>query len=77
MKANGTTAVVDEHQRSGTRIYWGPLVDSAVPCTFDFDLAATKYFPALGSGEIPLCVMFSGTVFYQSEDGALQIAHVP
>ncbi len=53
------------------------LVDLELPCTFDFNVAATKYFHALESGEIPLCVMFSGTVFYKGEDDALQIAQVP
>jgi Family of unknown function (DUF6084) len=53
------------------------LVDLQLPCTFDFNVAATKYFHALNCGEIPLCVMFSGTVFYQGEDGALQVAQVP
>jgi hypothetical protein len=49
------------------------LVDLQLPCTFDFNVATTKYFHALDSGEIPLCVMFSGTVFYRGEDGALQV----
>jgi len=53
------------------------LVDLQLPCTFDFNVAATKYFHALNNGEIPVCVMFSGTVFYPSADGALQIAQVP
>jgi len=53
------------------------LVDLELPCTFDFNVATTKYFHALGSGEVPLCVMFSGTVFYQGIDGALQVAQVP
>jgi hypothetical protein len=53
------------------------LVDLQLPCTFDFNVAATKYFHALNNGEIPVCVMFSGTVFYSSADGALQIAQVP
>ena len=52
-------------------------VDIELPCTFDFNVAATKYFHALDSGEIPLCVMFSGTVFYKGEDDALQISQVP
>ncbi len=43
------------------------LVDLELPCTFDFNVATTKYFHALDSGEIPLCVMFSGTVFYQDD----------
>lgn len=53
------------------------VVSVELPCTFDFNVAATKYFAALEDGEIPLCVMFSGTVFYQAENGALQIAQVP
>jgi hypothetical protein len=53
------------------------LVDLQLPCTFDFNVAATKYFHALDTGEIPICVMFSGTVFYQGDDGSLQVAQVP
>src|ERR1700729_3863392 len=53
------------------------LVDLELPCTFDFNVAATKYFHALDTGDIPICVMFSGTVFYQGEDDALQVAQVP
>lgn len=53
------------------------LVNLELPCTFDFNVAATKYFHALDSGDIPLCVMFSGTVFYQGADEVLQVAQVP
>ncbi|MGB8479651.1 MAG: DUF6084 family protein [Acidobacteriaceae bacterium] len=53
------------------------LVDLQLPCTFDFTVASTKYFHALETGEIPLCVMFSGTVFYRGEDDALQVAQIP
>ncbi len=53
------------------------LVNLELPCTFDFNVATTKYFHALDSGEVPLCVMFSGTVFYQgAEDDGLQIAQI-
>ena len=48
-----------------------------LPCTFDFNIATTKYFYALETGDIPLCVMFSGTVFYEGGHGALQIAQIP
>lgn len=51
------------------------LVELPVPCTFDFNVAATKYFDALGDGEIPLSLLFSGTVFFQS-DQALQAAPI-
>jgi hypothetical protein len=53
------------------------LVDLELPCTFDFNVAATKYFHALDAGDIPVAVMFSGTLFYEGSDGALQISQVP
>ncbi len=53
------------------------LVELPVPCTYDFNVAAAKYFYALQGGEVPLTLMFSGTVFYAAEDGALQVAQIP
>jgi len=53
------------------------LVNLELPCTFDFNVAATKYFHALDSGEIPVAVMFSGTLFFEGPDGGLQISQVP
>jgi hypothetical protein len=50
--------------------------DLRVPCTFDFNIAATKYFEGLSNGEIPLNMLFSGTVFYAEPDGALQVAPI-
>jgi Family of unknown function (DUF6084) len=52
------------------------LVDLPVPCTFDFNVAAAKYFAGLEDGEVPLCLLFSGTVFYEAEDGALQVSQI-
>jgi Family of unknown function (DUF6084) len=49
------------------------VADLPVPCTFDFNVAATKYFEGLTDGEIPLHLMFSGTVFYADADDALQV----
>lgn len=40
-----------------------------VPLTYDLDIAATKYFHGLGDGEVPLLMLFSGTVFYAGPDG--------
>jgi Family of unknown function (DUF6084) len=51
------------------------LVDLVVPCTFDFNVAATKYFHGLQSGDVPLIFLFSGTVFYQ-DGGSLQVAPI-
>jgi hypothetical protein len=53
------------------------VVDLPVPCTFDFNVAATKYFHGLSDGEVPLCLQFSGTVFYaQFEGSELQVAPI-
>jgi hypothetical protein len=52
------------------------MADLLVPCTFDFNVAATKYFEGLTDGDIPLRLMFSGTVFYAGEDGVLQVAPI-
>jgi len=52
------------------------LAELPVPCTFDFNVAATKYFHGLTNGDLPLCFQFSGTVFYQGKDEALQIAPI-
>jgi hypothetical protein len=51
-------------------------VDLPVTCTFDFNVAATKYFHALSDGDLPLCFQFSGTVFYEGADGALQVSPI-
>jgi hypothetical protein len=53
------------------------VVDLSVPCTFDFNVAATKYFHGLADGDVPLNFLFSGTVFYADESGALQVAPIP
>ena len=52
------------------------IVDLHVPCTFDFNVAATKYFAGLSAGEIPLCFQFSGTVFYAPSGGSLQVGPI-
>ena len=52
------------------------VADVPVPCTFDFNVAATKYFDGLSSGEVPICLQFSGTVFYANADGSLQVAPI-
>jgi hypothetical protein len=52
-------------------------VDLPVPCTFDFNVAATKYFAGLADGEVPLCFQLSGTVFHEDGRGALQVAQIP
>lgn len=52
------------------------VADVPVPCTFDFNVAATKYFHGLADGEVPICLQFSGTVFYAAPEGGLQVAPI-
>jgi hypothetical protein len=52
-------------------------VDLLVPCTFDFNVAATKYFHGLQQGEVPLDLLFTGTVFFAGEDEALRATRIP
>jgi len=47
-----------------------------VPCTFDLNVVATKYFYALEEGEVPLLFLFSGTIFYEADDGRLQVQQI-
>lgn len=47
-----------------------------VPCTFDFNVGATKYFYAAQEEAVPLCFQFSGTIFYTQAEGALQIEQI-
>jgi uncharacterized protein DUF6084 len=51
-------------------------VDLLVPCTYDLDVTATRYFDALRDGDVPLEFLFSGTVFYTAPDGRLQTARL-
>jgi hypothetical protein len=44
-------------------------VDLPVACTYDFEVIAAKYFHALDDGEIPLLLLFSGTVFTRGQTG--------
>jgi hypothetical protein len=48
-----------------------------IPCTYDLEVAAAKYFYALRDGDVPLSFHFNGTVFYRGDDGRLQVVPVP
>lgn len=52
------------------------VVDLLVPCTYDFEVAATKYLAGVRDGEIPLELLFSGTVFYAGAGAALQVGRI-
>jgi hypothetical protein len=51
-------------------------IELLLPCSFDFTLAATKYFHGVLTGEVPLLLLFSGTVFHGSA-GGLSVAPIP
>jgi hypothetical protein len=54
----------------------GTTVQLAVPLTYDLDVAAAKYLHGLDGGEVPLLLLFSGTVFYATPQG-VQVGLVP
>jgi hypothetical protein len=47
-----------------------------VPCTYDLEVAAAKYFYALADGVVPLSFHFNGTVFYRDADERLQMTPI-
>ena len=44
-------------------------VDLPLPCTYDFEVTGSRYLHAVGSGEVPLALLFSGTVFTRGVSG--------
>ncbi len=51
-------------------------VDLPLPCTYDFDVAGSRYLHAVGEGTIPLALLFSGTVFTKGSTG-FSVQQVP
>lgn len=47
-----------------------------VPLTYDMEIGATRYFAGLDDGEIPLLLLFSGTVF-GTANGRMSVTQVP
>ena len=47
-----------------------------VPCTYDFNVVAAKYFHAVTEGEVPVLLLFSGSVFYTSDGTNLQVGRI-
>jgi hypothetical protein len=47
-----------------------------VPCTYDLEVAAAKYFYALEDGFAPLSFHFYGSIFYRTAEGVLQMVPV-
>ena len=46
-------------------------------CSFDMEVASTKYLYGLSDGEVPLAFNFNGTVHYRGDDGRLQMSLIP
>jgi Family of unknown function (DUF6084) len=45
------------------------VVDLPMACTYDFDVAGSKFLHGLDHGEVPLVFLFNGTVFTKGEAG--------
>jgi hypothetical protein len=58
------------HAATMLRGFEGSLeFDLPVACTYDFEVSGTKYLHALAGGEVPLALLFSGTVFTRGATG--------
>lgn len=52
------------------------LIELHVPCTYDFEVAASKYLHGLREGEVPVEFLFSGSVFYGGAGERLRVSLV-
>ena len=43
--------------------------DLPMPCSYDFDVVGSRFLHAVGDGEVPLSLLFSGTVFIKGATG--------
>lgn len=48
-----------------------------VPCTYDFNVAVTRWFHAAGEGTVPVNFLFSGTTYSTGRSGMMQVSAVP
>jgi hypothetical protein len=58
-----------------------PFTDSTevnlqVACSYDLEASSASYLSGLQEGEVPLELLFSGSVFYSTADGMLQTARI-
>ena len=51
-------------------------IDLPINFTYDLEIGSTRYFSSLEAGEVPLLLLFSGTVFTVI-DGRMQVQQVP
>lgn len=52
------------------------VVELPVQCTYDLEVTAARYFAALEDGEVPLELLFSGSVFFATPQGGLQTVRI-
>jgi hypothetical protein len=52
-------------------------VEVLAPCTIDHTIAITKYLSAVETREVPVSILFSGTVFYDPGTGSYQVQQIP
>jgi hypothetical protein len=50
--------------------------DLALPCTYDLEVIGARYLHALNAGDVPLTLLFSGTVFTRGSTG-FGVEHIP
>jgi hypothetical protein len=51
-------------------------IELPINFTYDLEIGSTRYFASLDEGEVPLLLLFSGTVF-SVVDGRIQVQQVP
>jgi hypothetical protein len=51
-------------------------VELDVPCSYDLEVVASRYFDALADGTVPLEFLFSGSVFAGGPGGGLQVTRL-
>jgi hypothetical protein len=51
-------------------------IDVPVPLSYDMEIGSTRYFAGLEQGEVPLLLLFSGTIF-RNASGRLAVEQVP
>jgi hypothetical protein len=52
-------------------------VDLPIACSYDFEVAANRYLAALEGGEVPLELLFGGSVFRRRDHGGLELSRLP
>ena len=77
MGPNSAQQTLDAREHDGAAHFRGTTeAILPVPCSYDLNIAATKYFYVLEEGEVPLLFLFSGTIFYAGADGRLQVQQI-